>query len=126
MSIQYNVAAALLVGNFDEANYQPHDQKDICELASSIELRVDHLLTTAYPRRQSSRVRIDMSDGRRLTHELADVRGADDMLVAQRFDTAAERSLGTAAARVLRDRITALEHADNCRVFSGLRVVAAN
>lgn len=126
MSIQYNVAAALLTGDFNEDNYQPQDRDDICELAASIELRVDHALTAAFPRRQAARVRVDLSDGRRLTHELEDVRGADDKLVATRFHSAAKASLGTAAARILRDRIAALEHADNCRVFSGLRVVADN
>jgi 2-methylcitrate dehydratase PrpD len=125
MSIQYNVAAALLAGNFDEANYRPADQEDISELASSIEIRIDHAMSSVYPRRQAARVRVDLSDGRRLTQELGDVRGASEKLVAQRFDAAARASLGPAAARMLRDRIAGLEHADNCRVYSGLRLVAA-
>jgi 2-methylcitrate dehydratase PrpD len=126
MSIQYNVAAALLTGNFDEANYRPLDRPDICDLASSIEIRQDHALTIVYPRRQAARVRIDLSDGRRLRHELDDVRGADDLLVTQRFDAAATKKLGSAAARALHDRISKLEQAKDCRLISALRVVEEN
>jgi 2-methylcitrate dehydratase PrpD len=126
MSIQYNVAAALLKGNFDEANYEPETQKEICELASSIDLRVDHLLTAAYPKHQSARVRVDLEDGHRLSHEMADVRGADDMLVSRRFDAAADARLDNATARILRDRIAKLENADNCRLLSGLKLAAEN
>ena len=124
MSIQYNVAAALLSRNFDEANYQPLDRPDICDLAASIEIRQDHALSVLYPRHQAARVRIDLSDGRRLTHELADVRGADDTLVTQRFNAAAEEALGAAAARVLYERICEPKGADDGGLISDLRTLA--
>jgi 2-methylcitrate dehydratase PrpD len=126
MSIHYNVAAALLTGNFDEGNYLPSQQEEICELASSIELRVDPMLTAAYPKHQSARVRVDLEDGRRLSHEMTDVRGADDMLITRRFDAAVDQRLDPATGRILRDRIAALETAENCRLVSGLRVAAEN
>lgn len=122
MSIQYNVAAALLRRNFDEANYRPAEQPDVCELAELIEIRLDHAMTALYPRHQASRVRIDLSDGRRVTHELADVRGADDMLIAQRFEAAARSRLGAKAADRLHDRIAGLEKAEHCRLITALRI----
>ena len=120
MSIQYNVAAALLTGNFSEENFRPQNQQQISELAESIELRVDPLLTAAYPRHQSARVRVDLRDGRRLSHSLEDVQGADERLVERRFVEAALGRLGSDAGEALALAINALPSAPDCRTLTRL------
>ena len=120
MSIQYNVAAALLKGNFEEENFRPLHQEAISGLAESIELRVDPMLTAAYPRRQAARVRVALRSGRLLTQELDDVRGANTRLVQKRFAQAAENRLGKARALELRNCIAALPKAPNCHSLAKL------
>jgi len=120
MSIQYNVAAALLARNFDEQNFRPRERDAIAALAETIELRVDPLFTATYPRHQAARVRVDLRDGRRLAHEFEDVRGAHTLLVEQRFERAARDRLGAARARRLRDCIAALPGADDCSALAEL------
>lgn len=126
MSIQYNVAAALLTGNFKEENFRPRECEAISELAQTIELRVDPLFTAAYPRHQAARVHVYLRDGRRLTQECEDVRGAHTLLVEQRFEQAAKARLGAARARQLRDRIASLSQAEDCSGLADLCAAPAD
>lgn len=113
MSIQYNVAAALLTGTFDEANYVPARQTAITELAPRVSLRVDDELTRAYPARQAAEVVVMLRGGGTLRHAVADVVPASEGLVRERFVDAACEALGPARARALLDCVESLETLDD-------------
>jgi 2-methylcitrate dehydratase PrpD len=123
MSIQYNVAAALLTGNFEESNYQPETQPEICRLAARISLTVDDELTRGYPARQGAEVAVNTSDGRRLLRKLKNVEPASEETVAERFQRAADRRLGPDRAARLRTAIDSLETlADSSQIIAGCTV----
>lgn len=113
MSIQYNVAAALLTASFDEANYMPTAQPAITSLARLIEVVVDEDLTRAYPARQGARVSVTSKTGQRLEQAVDDVAPASAVLIRDRFLAAADERLGRARAEALVQMIDSLEDVDD-------------
>jgi 2-methylcitrate dehydratase PrpD len=109
MSIQYNVALALLTGRFDEAAYLPARWPAIGALASRIVIEIDDVLTRAYPDRQGAVVSFRTTDGRRSSRELENVVAASSETVAARFLQAAQDRLGPEKAARLGALIDSLE-----------------
>ncbi|MBN1239382.1 MAG: MmgE/PrpD family protein [Gammaproteobacteria bacterium] len=109
MSIQYNVAAALVTGAFDEAGYRPAGQPEICRLAAAATLVVDEALTEAYPRAQGAEVVVLMKDGTEHRCRVPDVAPASEAEVEQRFSAAAAERLGRDKAERLYEFVMTLE-----------------
>jgi 2-methylcitrate dehydratase PrpD len=109
MSIHYNVAAALVKGDFDEANYRPAEQPEILKLAAATSLVVDDELTAAYPQKQGAEIVVSMRNGAELRRRLPDVVPASDTDVEQRFSAAAAERLGRPKAERLYEFVMGLE-----------------
>jgi 2-methylcitrate dehydratase PrpD len=113
MSIQYNVAAALLTGRFDEASYVPTEQPRIAALARKVGVEVDETLTRAYPTRQAAAVIVTLKNGQHVEHAVADVAPASGTLIRKRFIEAASARLGNERANQLLAAIDSLESSDD-------------
>jgi 2-methylcitrate dehydratase PrpD len=103
MSIQYNVAAALLRGAVSEENFTLLNDARLRRLIGLTVLQVDDELTRAYPNQQGGEVKIREVDGTLHRQRLADVVNATEADVRARFRVAAEAVLG-------RQRGEAIEH----------------
>ncbi len=119
MSIQYNVASALVHASFAEENYHPEQQKRVTDLAERVSLEVGDDLTAAYPERQAAEVSVTTKAGRMLQRTLPDVLAADPELVRKRYMNAAEASLGSTPAQRLLDTIDDLESCENAGTVAG-------
>jgi 2-methylcitrate dehydratase PrpD len=120
MSIQYNVAAALIKGTFAEDNYVPRRQPRICELAQRVQVSIDDTLTARFPAQQSAIVEVHLADGRTLVEEAVDVAPASPDLVRARFQDAATQHLGRKRAAEIIELIDSLEHAPDASVLVDL------
>jgi len=109
MSIQYNVAAALLTASFDDANFDPARQPHIAALARRVRLEVDDALTRDYPAQQGAEVAVRTADGQQRRKKLENLRAADAERVSARFARAAEARFGAARARRLAHVIDGLD-----------------
>jgi 2-methylcitrate dehydratase PrpD len=127
MSIQYNVAAALCTGHFDEQNYDPGRHADIAALARRVSLEIDDELTRAFPARQGAVVRVETTEGSRLTHRVDDVAPASNELVGRRLAAAAAACLGEARRDALVQALAGLEQSpDVSALFDQLRPEASS
>jgi 2-methylcitrate dehydratase PrpD len=128
MSIQYNVAAALVHGNFAEANYAPHANPDTLRVAGATSLAVDDELTAAYPVRQGAEVVVTLRGGGELRERVADVVPASADDVRTRFRAAARAALGADAAEALEATVDTLDTSGDVTALSriaGIRSKAA-
>jgi 2-methylcitrate dehydratase PrpD len=111
MSIQYNVAAALLTGEAAEANFSLLADPRLHRLLGTVRLEVDEEMTRAYPMKQGGAVQIRLIGGARHGVRLADVVNATAQQVRERFRIAAASRLGEAAPIRIEALIDGLEHA---------------
>jgi 2-methylcitrate dehydratase PrpD len=98
MSIHYNVAAALLHGDFAEKNYVPQRNPDVLTLATRTRLEVDDELTQAFPAKQGAAVLVHTRAGDVIEERVEDVVPTKAEGVRARFAAAAAALLGDAAA----------------------------
>jgi len=98
MSIHYNVAAALLCGDFAEKNYVPQSNPDVLTVATRTRLEVDDELTKAFPAKQGAEVIVYTRAGDELRERVTDVVPTDADGVRARFTAAAVAVLGDAGA----------------------------
>ncbi|HEY8015350.1 MAG TPA: MmgE/PrpD family protein, partial [Dongiaceae bacterium] len=113
MSIQFGVAAALLHGSVEEANYRLLDDPAILRLAELMSLEADPGFTAAFPAAQGASVEIELADGRVLSQRIADVIPATPEQVRSRFRTAAGAVLGEDRAAAIERFTDRLEAADD-------------
>ena len=99
MSIQYNVAAALLLGNVTEANFELLQDPRLHRLLAMTRLEIDPAMTNAYPAQQGGAVEVVLADGSKFQQRLDDVVNAtaDDVLV--RFRAAGNMCVGATITR---------------------------
>ncbi|HZF31467.1 MAG TPA: MmgE/PrpD family protein [Gammaproteobacteria bacterium] len=109
MSIHYNVAAALIYGDFAEKNYVPQQNPDVLTLATKTRLEIDDELTKAFPAKQGAEVIVQTRAGDEIRERVADVTPTDADGVRARFAAAAVAALGQAGAATLRDLVDGLE-----------------
>ena len=109
MSIHYNVAAALLHGDFAEANYVPQHNADVLTLATKTRLEIDDELTKAFPAKQGAEVIVHTRAGDELHERIGNVTAVDADGVRARFTAAAAATLGENRAAALRDLVDNLE-----------------
>jgi len=111
MSIQYNVAAALIERSVSERNFLRLADPVLARLLSITTLEVDDGMTQAYPGLQGGEVEIRDADGATRGVRLDDVVNATPSDVLARFRAAATEVVGGAAANEIEQRVAALETA---------------
>lgn len=109
MSIQYNVAAALVMGDVTEANFGLLEDPRVRRLLAATRLEVDDEMTRAYPALQGGAVEVRVVDGARHEVRLANVVNATSQDVRSRFQAAAAVRLGAPAASRIAELIDTLD-----------------
>lgn len=105
MSIHFNVASALLNGNFEDSNYHDFNSPDITQLIGIIEVSVDEELSDRYPGQQGATIIVTGTEGKTLTVNLDDVIPASLEEVSARFLIAAKNNRNHEDAALLHDAI---------------------
>jgi len=90
MSIQYNVAAALIEGGVSEQNFTRLQDPVLQRLIGVMKLEIDDAMTRAYPGKQGGEVEVRQSGGATHRIRLEDVVTASAADVRARFRAAAE------------------------------------
>ncbi len=120
MSIQYNVAAALIEGGVSEKNFTLLNDTRLHRLLGLMTLEIDDEMTRAYPGKQGGEVELRETDGATRKIRLEDVVNATPAQVRERFRRAAVETLGGARAREIEDCIETLERATDAGRLAAL------
>ncbi len=120
MSIQYNVAAALLNGSVTERNFHRLDEPALQRLIAKIRLELDDELTQAYPGRQGAGIEIEDVNGKTHRVRLADVVNASADEVRERFRREATEAFGEAHTATSEAFVDNIETADDAGRLAGL------
>ncbi len=99
MSIQYNVAAALIEGGVSEENFKLLNDARLHKLIGLMTLEVDEEMTRAYPGKQGGEVEVREAGGTTQRLRLEDVVNATPLEVRERFRTAVEARWARCARR---------------------------
>ena len=126
MSIQFAVAAALLHGTVEEANYRLLDDARILRLTRLTTLAAEADFIAAFPAAQGAAVDIELADGRVLNRRIADVIPASPEDVRRRFRAAAGGVLGDDRAAAIERFVDRLEAADAVGKLPALTAAAAS
>jgi 2-methylcitrate dehydratase PrpD len=113
MSIQYNVAAALLAGSVSERNFADLNDPTRAALVAKTTLQVDDEMTRAYPGKQGGAVEVRERGGATFRARLDDVVNATAADVRARFREAAAQALGAQRTREIEHAIDGLERSDD-------------
>ena len=109
MSIQYCVAATLLRGAMEEANYRLLSDPAVTRLISMTALEEGPAFTEAYPGRQGTEIAVTLVDGSTITRHLDDVVPATPAEIRARSRASSEAVLGSVVARELEAAVDTLE-----------------
>jgi 2-methylcitrate dehydratase PrpD len=120
MSIQYNVAAALVHANFAERNYVPQQNSGVQALAKRIAIVIDEGFTKAFPAKQGAAVIVRTRTGQTLERSADSLEPTDPDGVHERFFAAASHTLGAERARDLDALIGNLEQCGNAAKLAHL------
>jgi 2-methylcitrate dehydratase PrpD len=120
MSIQYNVAAALIEAGVSEKNFALLNDPRLHRLIGLTTLEVDEQMTRAYPARQGSEVEVRTVDGETQRVHLDDVVNATAAEVRERFGRAVAGTLGPARAREIEGCIDTLESSEDAGRLAAL------
>jgi hypothetical protein len=107
MSIHFNVASALLHGDFHDRHYRDFGNADITALAGKVSVVIDDALTAAYPGNQGANVIAITKDGK-FSAGLEDVIAASTTEISERFLDAAAAVIGQDAAASLQKVVAGL------------------
>jgi 2-methylcitrate dehydratase PrpD len=113
MSIQYNVAAALLLGAVSEKNFTLLADPALHRLLALTSLQVDDRMTQVYPGQQGGEVEVRETGGAIHRVRLEDVVNASAAQVRARFHIAAEGVVGAQRANVIEECIEGLDRSDD-------------
>lgn len=120
MSIQYNVAAALIVGSVSEKNFTLLNHPELHRLIGVTSLEVDDEMSAAYPDKQGGAVAVRDRSGASYQIRLEDVVNASASDVRERFRKSVSAALGAGHAKQIEQAIDALEHSEDVGVLAGL------
>jgi 2-methylcitrate dehydratase PrpD len=120
MSIQYCVAATLVRGAIEEANYRLLTDPEVLRLIRVTSLEEAPDFTRAYPGAQGTEISVTLRGGRTLHRRMDDLVPATASDIRGRFRTAAEKALGAAAAEAIEAAVDALENLEDVSVLSAL------
>jgi 2-methylcitrate dehydratase PrpD len=113
MSIQYCVAATLVRGAIEEANYRLLKDPEVLRLIGVTSLAEDPEFTRAYPGAQGTEVSLTLRGGRTLRRRMDDLVPATASEIRARFRTACACVLGDPAARAIEAAVDGLEDLDD-------------
>ena len=120
MSIQYNVAAALIEGDVSEKNYKLLNDARLHKLIGLMTLEVDEEMTRAYPGKQGGEVEVRDTSGATQRLRLENVVNATSDEVKDRFRGAVEAAVGSARAQEIEDCIEGLDRSDDAGRLAAL------
>ena len=120
MSIQYNVAAALIKGGVSEDNFTLLDDAQLHRLLSVTTLEIDDAMTRDYPSQQGGEVEVREANGAQHRIRLRDVVNATETDVRERFRIAAATVVGADRTREIEQFIDALDECDDAGGLSTL------
>jgi 2-methylcitrate dehydratase PrpD len=109
MSIQYCVAATLVRGAVEEANYRALADPEVKRLIDAVTLEEAPEFTAAYPGAQGTEIAVTLRNGRVIRRRLDDLVPATSDQVRDRFRSAAGEALGGPAAKALEEATGRLE-----------------
>jgi len=112
MSIHFNVASALLHGDFHDSHYQADADEAVAALAKRVKVRVDDKLTAAYPTCQGASISVQLKSGEKIEAILPDVLAASQDDVTSRFLEAAAEAIGPDQAETLKTIVLSLADQD--------------
>jgi 2-methylcitrate dehydratase PrpD len=113
MSIHFNVASALIHGDFHDSHYRDFGNADVAVLAEKVSVVIDAALTADYPGKQGAVVSVSSGRGEVFSESLDDVIAASSKEISERYLDAAGSVIGSAAANELQQVILNLsESAD--------------
>jgi len=113
MSIQYNVAAALIAGSVSERNFTLLNNATLHRLIGRTTLEIDDEMTRAYPGKQGGEVSVTEVGGASHRIRLEDVVNATAQDVRARFRAAAAGVLGQGRAEEVERAIDGLESCED-------------
>jgi 2-methylcitrate dehydratase PrpD len=113
MSIQYNVAAALLEGGVSEKNFKLLNDARLHKLLGLMTLEIDDQMTRDYPGKQGGEVELRDAGGAVQRLRLEDVINATPTEVRERFRSATEEAVGKARAQEIEQAIETLDRSDD-------------
>ncbi len=113
MSIQYNVAAALILGGVSEKNFTLLNDPLLHRLIGLMKLEVDDEMTRAYPALQGGEVEVTETSGAVCRMRLENVVNATAEDVRGRFRVAAAGVVGVGRTDEIERFIDALDRSDN-------------
>jgi 2-methylcitrate dehydratase PrpD len=120
MSIRYCVAATLVRGAIEEANYRLLKDPEVLRLIGIATLEEGPEFTRAYPGKQGTEISVRLRDGRTLRRSLDDVVPATAPDIRARFRTACEQVLGSAAACAIEEAVDRLEDLEDMSTLGAL------
>jgi 2-methylcitrate dehydratase PrpD len=113
MSIQYNVAAALMLNGVTERNFTLLSDPELHRLMGVMKLEIDDAMTRAYPGLQGGEVEVHLSDGTTHRIRLDNVVNASEADVQGRFRAATQEVFGAGRAAQIERTIAELDGADD-------------
>ena len=120
MSIQYNVAAALIEGGVSEKNFKLLNDARLHKLIGAMTLEVDDEMTRAYPGKQGGEVEVRETGGATRRMRLDDVVNATPQEVQARFRAATVSAMGAQRAEEIETCIRTLERSDDAGLLAAL------
>ena len=120
MSIQYCVAAALVRGAIEEANYRLLRDPEVLRLIGVTTLEEGADFTRAYPGAQGTEISVRSRGGRMLRRRMDDLVPATEPDIRARFRTACQKALGAGATEAIEAAVDGLEDIEDMSVLSPL------
>jgi 2-methylcitrate dehydratase PrpD len=120
MSSQYCVAATLVRGAIEEANYRLLKDPEVLRLIGVTALEEGPEFTRAYPGTQGTEISVRLGDGRTVRRRMDDLVPATEPEIRARFRTACEHVLGIAATNSIEAAVDGLEDVKDVSALSTL------
>lgn len=120
MSIQYCVAATLVRGAIEEANYRLLQDPDVQRLIGVTTLEEGPEFTRAYPGAQGTEISVTLRNGRKLRRRMEDLVPATPAEIRARFRAACANVLGDAATDAIEAAVDGLENLEDVSALSTL------
>ncbi len=120
MSIRYCVAATLVRGAIEEANYRLLKDPEVLRLIGVTTLEEGPDFTRAYPGAQGTEISVKLRDGRTLQRRMDDLVPATEHQIRARFRAASERVLGATATEAIEAAVDGLEELEDVSVLAAL------
>ncbi len=120
MSIQYCVAATLIRGAIEEANYRLLSDSEVLRLIGLTTLEEGPDFTRAYPGVQGTEISVKLRNGRTLLRRLEDLIPATATDIRARFRKACANVLGDDATVAIEAAVDGLEDLEDVSVLSAL------